>query len=36
MFKSKLFHSVMVQGKTDDLNASILHWYVVTLSNFFV
>ena len=23
----------MVQGKKDDLNASILHWYMVTLTN---
>ena len=29
----KLFHLAMVHGKEDDLNASMLHWYVVKLSN---
>ena len=26
MFKSKLFYSVIVQGKKDDLKASTQHW----------
>ena len=28
--------NVMVQGKKDDLNPSILHWHVITLYNLFV